>query len=630
MIPEDAAQGGVEEVRAGVVARGVEAHGFGDGQRHFLIREQGAAVDFDVMHGEIDGGLQGIKHLGRACGRGKEARITALAAGRAVEGCAVGHGIAFLPGDESLHGQAVLIEQGGEAARAGKGVVTEKFALEAVFEQGLEARGHILFAGTLPRGAGALLLLAHIVVETRLVSLEAALFRHVVDDVEREAVGVVEPESGFAGNDRLALGGEGVHFLFKHGKALVERGREAFLLLAHDARHEVGAGAQFRVALAHDLHHLEGGLVEEGVLHPHEAAKAEGAADEAAQHVAPAFVGGEDAVRDHEGDGPAVIRNDAQGGVRVVAVVVAYSGEFGHVLDEGLEEVGIVVGAHALTDRRNALKAHAGVDGGMGQGNARAVRLLVELHEHEVPDFKETVAITGADAAVRAAGHVRALIIVDFRTRPAGAGIAHAPEVVLVPEAENAFRGHARHLLPQFEGFVVVLVDGDVELFLGQLQLFGDEGPREANGVFLEIVTEGEVPEHLEEGMVARRAAHVVEVVVLAAHAQALLGGGGAFVIAFFLSAEDLLELDHARVGEQEGRIVAGDERRRGDFGVSVFLEIVQKAAADFIGCQHRGSCVGEMEKREAFFHILACEKRKAPERGAPQAAGVFFRGAWT
>ena len=286
-----------------------------------------------------------------------------------------------------------------------------------------------------------------------------------------------------------------------------------------------------------------------------------------------------------------MVRDDAQGGVRVVVVVVADAREFGHVLDEGLEQVGVVVGAHALTYARDAFEAHTGVDGGTGQGDAGAVGELLELHEHEVPDFEEAVAVALADAAVGAAGHVRALIEVDLRTGAAGAGIAHAPEVVLVAEAEDAFGRDARDLPPQFEGFVVVLVDGDVQLFLGQLQLFGDEGPREADGVFLEIVAEGEVAEHLEEGVVAGGAAHVVEVVVLAAHAQAFLGGGGAHVVAFFLPAENFLELHHARVGEQQGRVVAGNQRRGGDFGVAVFLEVVQKAASDFIGCQHRGSC---------------------------------------
>ena len=56
-----------------------------------------------------------------------------------------------------------------------------------------------------------------------------------------------------------------------------------------------------------------------------------------------------------------------------------------------------------------------------------------------------------ADAAVRAAGHVRPLIEVDFRTGSAGAGIAHAPECVLFAEAEDALVLDASHFLSEFE-----------------------------------------------------------------------------------------------------------------------------------------------------------------------------------
>ena len=53
MVAEHAAQGRMEQVRAGVVAGRVEAYGFGHGQYHFLIGKQGAAVHFDVMDGEV-------------------------------------------------------------------------------------------------------------------------------------------------------------------------------------------------------------------------------------------------------------------------------------------------------------------------------------------------------------------------------------------------------------------------------------------------------------------------------------------------------------------------------------------------------------------------------------------------
>ena len=86
----------------------------------------------------------------------------------------------------------------------------------------------------------------------------------------------------------------------------------------------------------------------------------------------------------------------------------------------------------------------------------------------------------------------------------------------------------------------------------------GEKLPGEHHRLFLEIVAEAEVAQHLEEGVVARGAAHVFQVVVLAADPEAFLAGGGPAIRPLFLAGEDVLELDHARVGEQQAGVVGG------------------------------------------------------------------------
>jgi hypothetical protein len=61
------------------------------------------------------------------------------------------------------------------------------------------------------------------------------------------------------------------------------------------------------------------------------------------------------------------------------------------------------------------------------------------------------------------------------------------------------------------------MVDGDGEPVLGQRELRGSAGPRRADRLFLEIVAEREIAEHLEEGEVPGGVADIVEIVVLAA-----------------------------------------------------------------------------------------------------------------
>jgi hypothetical protein len=161
-----------------------------------------------------------------------------------------------------------------------------------------------------------------------------------------------------------------------------------------------------------------------------------------------------------------------------------------------------------------------------------------------------------------------AVVVEDLGARAAGAGVAHHPEVVggvagalVVADADDALDRHADFLGPDVVGLVVLGVDGDGQLVLGQLVDFGQQFPGVLDGVALEVVAEAEVAEHLEEGVVTRGVADVLEVVVLAAGAHAFLRGGGAAVGTLVETEEDVLELVHPGVGEQQRRVLVRHQR---------------------------------------------------------------------
>ena len=255
---------------------------------------------------------------------------------------------------------------------------------------------------------------------------------------------------------------------------------------------------------------------------------------------------------------------DPQGRIHIIGVRFAegigHMGQLCGVLYDALKEIGIVVGLLALTDGGNALKAHAGIDVGSCQRGAAAVFVLLELREHEVPDFQEAVAVALADAAVRTTGHVLALVDVDFRTRTTGARVSHAPEVVLLAHAHNALFGQMGHFLPDGRRLVVITVDCDPQLVCRQLQLLCAELPGPGNGFLLEVVAEGEVAEHFEEGVMAGSAAHIFQVIVLSRDTQALLCRRGPRIAAVFLAGEAFLELHHAGIGKEQARIVGRNQ----------------------------------------------------------------------
>jgi hypothetical protein len=132
--------------------------------------------------------------------------------------------------------------------------------------------------------------------------------------------------------------------------------------------------------------------------------------------------------------------------------------------------------------------------------------------------------------------------------------------------------------------------DGRVQSVGRQLPFVDQQRPGKGNGLALEVVAKREIAEHLEERVVAERGADVVEIVVLPAHAHALLSGRGPRVLAPFTPEEHVLELIHAGVREEERRILVRHERRAWNGSVAVPLEIAHKRGAKGLG-SHRVYC---------------------------------------
>src|SRR5690242_2820389 len=105
--------------------------------------------------------------------------------------------------------------------------------------------------------------------------------------------------------------------------------------------------------------------------------------------------------------------------------------------------------------------------------------------------------------------------------------------------------------------------------------------------MLLEIVAEGEVAEHLEEGVMARGVADIVEIVVLAAGAHTFLRGHRAAIGALLKAGEHVLELHHAGIGEHQRRVVARHQRRGRHGRVAVAHEEIDKAFADIVDAAH-------------------------------------------
>ena len=134
--------------------------------------------------------------------------------------------------------------------------------------------------------------------------------------------------------------------------------------------------------------------MEERLLEAEPQAVAHRAAQDAAQHVAAAFVAGHHTVGEQEADRAQVIGHHAHRQIVGRDLAVALAGEVGGGVEQRLEQVGVVVRRHALQHRRDALEAGAGVDRRVRQRHQLAARLGVELHEHQVPELEVAAAVT--------------------------------------------------------------------------------------------------------------------------------------------------------------------------------------------------------------------------------------------
>ena len=98
-----------------------------------------------------------------------------------------------------------------------------------------------------------------------------------------------------------------------------------------------------------------------------------------------------------------------------------------------LENIDLEIVVRALQHGRDPLQPHAGVDRGARQVQPGSVRLLVELHEHQVPHFHEAVAVL-VGRTRRAAGHRVALVVEKFGAIAARPHRPHLPDVAGVAD----------------------------------------------------------------------------------------------------------------------------------------------------------------------------------------------------
>ena len=117
----------------------------------------------------------------------------------------------------------------------------------------------------------------------------------------------------------------------------------------------------------------------------------------------------------------------------------------------------------------------------------------------------------------------RAPVEMNLRARAAGPGVSHRPEILLLVQAIDLRFRYPDPISPYVVGLVVFFENRDDQILWLEAEVIDQQRPRVFDRLFLEVITEREVPEHLEEGVVTWRSPDILEIVVLARHTHAFL-----------------------------------------------------------------------------------------------------------
>mmetsp|Transcript_28948 Transcript_28948/g.69138 ORF Transcript_28948/g.69138 Transcript_28948/m.69138 type:complete len:579 (+) Transcript_28948:995-2731(+) len=411
--------------------------------------------------------------------------------------------------------------------------------------------------------------------------------RRLGRDLEREPKRVVQEEGvGPAEDAARAVAAGGLQELVELLLPALQRLREALLLAAHLLADPGRVARNVWVARAAERHDDLRQAVGEEFGDPENAALHDDAPEKAPDHVAAADVGRKHAVGDEVHSGAAVVADDLEGGLLGLGgFAVVDAGEPRGLRHDGEYEVRLVVVRGSLEDLRHALEAHARVDVLVGERRRRSVLRPVELHENHVVELDEPRVVLEVGAVLAALG---VQVVVELGARPARPRRPARPEVVLRPHAPDPRLGHADLVPPDGIGLVVLLEDAHPDTRFGEAKHLGGELPAPLDGLALEVVAKGEVAEHLEEGVVARGDADVLDVV----GPDALLRRRRPRHRSRGLPEEDWLELQHPRDGQQHRRVLRHEAGAR-EPRVAPLLEEREESFSDLGPTQlrRRGTC---------------------------------------
>src|SRR5713101_7578893 len=120
---------------------------------------------------------------------------------------------------------------------------------------------------------------------------------------------------------------------------------------------------------------------------------------------------------------------------------------------------------------------------------------------------------------VLALARAGAAVDVDLRAWPARSSLAHFPEVVFITKPQDVVAVDVGLFAPPLISLVIGGVHRGPQFVFGQTPHGGEQLPSPRDRLFLVIVAERPIAEHLKEGVVIGVSSHLFEIIMLAGDA---------------------------------------------------------------------------------------------------------------
>ena len=248
-----------------------------------------------------------------------------------------------------------------------------------------------------------------------------------------------------------------------------------------------------------------------------------------------------------------MIRHDPDGYVgffRSRLLIADASGQTAYQVPKRFDGIDVKDGSDILHRHGQTLQAHSGIDVLLNQIGVMAVPVIVELGEHDIPDFHVAVALA-AHHIFRTVPVFLPSVVIDLRAGTAGAG-AVLPEIVLFSETVDVVRRDMHIVEPDIVRLVVVHIDRRIEPFGIKPHALRQELPCPGDRLLLEIIAEGKVSEHLEESAVPGCLADIFKI----SGADAFLAGSHPASRRNLLAGKPRLHRRHAGIDDEKRLVI--------------------------------------------------------------------------